>query len=100
MKPFNGTFEELQARVPATGRKGLWIDIAKGKQFRCGAGANGFEGLILAHISRLTGRRFFLAKSGPQAGKDARSAGYGATYIDIECKKYQHRARGAGSRRH
>lgn len=53
------------------------------------AGANGFEGLILAHISRLTGRRFLLAKSGDQAGKDASTAGYGATYIDIECKRYR-----------
>jgi len=53
------------------------------------AGANGFEGLILARISRLTGRRFFLAKSGAQAGKDASTAGYGATYVDIECKRYR-----------
>jgi hypothetical protein len=53
------------------------------------AGASGFEGLILAHLSRLIGRRFFLAKTGSQAGKDASTAGYGATYIDIECKKYR-----------
>jgi hypothetical protein len=33
MKTFHGTFEELQARVTATGRKGLWSDITKGKQF-------------------------------------------------------------------
>jgi hypothetical protein len=53
------------------------------------AGANGLEGLVLAHIGRLTGRSFFLAKSGAQAGKDASTAGYGATYIDIECKRYR-----------
>jgi hypothetical protein len=47
------------------------------------AGANGSEGLILAYISCLTGRRFFLAKSGAQAGKDASTAGYGAMYVDI-----------------
>jgi hypothetical protein len=52
------------------------------------ARAAGFEGLIQAHISRLTGRRLFLAKSGAQAGKDASTAGYGATYTDIECKRY------------
>ncbi|HEX9872260.1 MAG TPA: hypothetical protein VGC99_27425, partial [Candidatus Tectomicrobia bacterium] len=50
---------------------------------------NGFEGLSQAHISRLTGRSFFLAKSGAQGGKDSSTAGYGATYIDIECKKYR-----------
>jgi hypothetical protein len=46
MKSFNGTFEELQTRVSATGRKGLWADIANGKQFRCDDGAilNWFPG--------------------------------------------------------
>jgi hypothetical protein len=53
------------------------------------ARAAGFEGLIQAHISRLTGRRCFLAKTGSQAGKDASTAGSGATYIDIECKRYR-----------
>jgi hypothetical protein len=54
------------------------------------AGSTGFEGLILAHTSRLTGRRFFLAKSGTaQAGRDASTAGYGPTYSDIECKRYR-----------
>ena len=51
--------------------------------------ATGFEGLILALISHFTGRTFFLAKSGAQAGKDASTAGYGATYIDIECERYR-----------
>ena len=46
MKSFHGTFEELQTRVSATGRKGLWADIANGKQFRCDDGAilNWFPG--------------------------------------------------------
>lgn len=52
-------------------------------------GASGFEGFVKDLISALTGRAFFLAKSGPQAGKDASTAGYGATYIDIECKRYR-----------
>lgn len=39
MKNFKGTFEELQAKVSATGRKGSWTDIANGKQFRCDDGA-------------------------------------------------------------
>jgi hypothetical protein len=51
-------------------------------------GPEGFEGLVQAHISRLTGQRFFLAKTGSQGGKDASTAGYGGTYIDIECKRY------------
>jgi hypothetical protein len=59
------------------------------------AGPDGFEGLVLTYIGRLTDRRFFLAKSGAQAGKDASTAGYGATYIDIECKRYR---RGASPR--
>jgi hypothetical protein len=53
------------------------------------AGASGFEGLVLALISRLTGRTFFLARSGAQGGKDASTSGYGATYVDIECKRYR-----------
>jgi hypothetical protein len=51
--------------------------------------STGFAGLILALISHLTGHTFFLAKSGAQAGKDASTARYGATYIDIECRKYR-----------
>lgn len=53
------------------------------------AGAGGFEGLIQARISRVTSRNFFLAKAGAQAGKDASTAGYGDTYIAIECKRYK-----------
>lgn len=51
-------------------------------------GSSGFEGLIQNLIGRLTGHRFFLAKSGAQRGKDAATAGYGDTYVDIECKRY------------
>jgi len=35
-----------------------------------------------------TNHRFFLARSGTQRGKDAATAGYGDTYVDIECKHY------------
>lgn len=52
-------------------------------------GSLGFEGFIRDLISVLTGRTFFLSRSGSQAGKDASTAGYGATYIDIECKRYR-----------
>jgi hypothetical protein len=52
-------------------------------------GSEGFEGFIQALISRLTGHRFFLAKAGFQAGKDASTAAHGATYVDIECKRHQ-----------
>src|SRR5438552_1532061 len=51
-------------------------------------GPSGFEGLITHLISALTGRVFFLARGGTQGGRDAGTVGYGATYIDIECKRY------------
>ncbi|HXH12904.1 MAG TPA: hypothetical protein VNP04_24425, partial [Alphaproteobacteria bacterium] len=53
------------------------------------ARAAGFEGLIVALIGRLTGRTYFLAKSGSQAGKDATTAGFDETYIAIEGKRYR-----------
>ncbi len=52
------------------------------------SGDSGFEGLIHNLIGRLVGRRFFLAKSGAQRGKDVSTAGYGDTYVDIECKRF------------
>lgn len=52
------------------------------------AGASGFEGFIQGLISRLTGRRFFLARGGHQRGKDASTGAFGGTYVDIECKRY------------
>ncbi len=52
-------------------------------------GPSGFEGFITDLISSLTGRVFFFARSGTQGGRDASTAGYGATYIDIECKRYR-----------
>jgi hypothetical protein len=51
-------------------------------------GSLGFEGFIVDLIGVLTGQTFFSARSGAQAGKDAGTAGYGSTYIDIECKRY------------
>ena len=52
-------------------------------------GWSGFEGLIQNLVGRLTGHRFFLAKSGAQRGMDATTAGYGETYVAIECKQYE-----------
>ncbi len=52
-------------------------------------GPEGFEGVVHGHLSRLTGRRFFLAKSGTQLGKDASTGGFGETYVDFECKRYR-----------
>lgn len=51
-------------------------------------GPTGFEGLIHSLIGRFTGRRLFLARSGSQRGRDASTARFGETYIDIECKRY------------
>ena len=52
------------------------------------AGSDGFEGLIVKSLERLTGRRFFLARSGDQGGRDASTAGYGDTLIAVEMKMY------------
>ena len=49
---------------------------------------NGFEGLILKLLERLTGNRFYLAKSGYQAGGDM-AASSGGTCIKVECKHYR-----------
>ena len=48
---------------------------------------SGFEGLICRLLELLTGNRFYLAKSGYQAGGDmaARSDG---TCVKVECKRY------------
>jgi predicted nucleotide-binding protein len=39
MTKFKGAFEDLQAKVAATGHGGTWSDIANGKQFRADNGA-------------------------------------------------------------
>ncbi|MCK4763316.1 MAG: hypothetical protein KAW12_14050 [Candidatus Aminicenantes bacterium] len=53
------------------------------------AGHDGFEGLILKLIERLTGNRFYLSKSGFQAGGDMGAQIDGKTCIKIECKRYR-----------
>ncbi len=39
MTTFKGSFDELQARMTATGHEGSWSEIANGKQFRAANGA-------------------------------------------------------------
>jgi hypothetical protein len=52
------------------------------------SGENGFEGLIAQLLQHLTGRRFYLAQSGSQEGRDMSSRDYGANIIAVECKRY------------
>ena len=52
------------------------------------AGKNGFEGLIARLLENLTGRHFYLARSGSQAGRDIRSDRHGGSIIAVECKRY------------
>src|SRR5438046_963745 len=50
------------------------------------AGSAGFEGLIAQLLEALTGRRFSLALSGSQAGRDMSSREPSANMIAVECK--------------
>ena len=52
------------------------------------AGKNGFEGLIARLLENLTGRQFYLARSGSQAGRDMRSDSHSGSVIAVECKRY------------
>jgi hypothetical protein len=52
------------------------------------AGENGFEGLIAKLLEKLTGRRFFLASSGYQDGRDMSTCRIGLNIIAVECKRY------------
>lgn len=52
------------------------------------AGLEGFEGLIAQLLGKLTNRKFFLAHSGSQSGRDANTAPYLGNVIAIECKRY------------
>ncbi|MCI4590840.1 hypothetical protein MOK15_12155 [Sphingobium sp. BYY-5] len=53
------------------------------------SGHGSFENLVRDLLSRETGQRFTLAKSGPQGGVDARSADDGfATVLGVETKRY------------
>jgi hypothetical protein len=52
------------------------------------SGQEGFEGLIAELLERLTGQRFFLARSGTQHGRDMRSGMLGGSVVAVECKHY------------
>ena len=52
------------------------------------SGPGGFEGMIAQLSEALTGRRFLLAKSGYQAGRDMSTGLLGANRIAVECKRY------------
>lgn len=52
------------------------------------SGPDGFEGLIAKLLSSLTDRRFSLAKSGAQAGRDISSRDAQSNVLAVECKRY------------
>jgi hypothetical protein len=52
------------------------------------AGNHGFEGLIAELLEVLTGRHFYLAKSGYQEGRDMSARDSYQNVIAIECKRY------------
>jgi len=54
-------------------------------------GYEGFEGLILKLLERLTGDWFYLAKAGYQAGQDMSNIGLTGNYIAVECKRYDNK---------
>lgn len=51
-------------------------------------GPDGFEGLIALLLESLTGRHFFLSKSGFQGGRDMSTDSRNTNIIAIECKRY------------
>jgi hypothetical protein len=51
-------------------------------------GTDGFEGLTVRLLERLSGLRFHLARSGNQQGRDARSELPKGGSIAVECKRY------------
>ncbi len=53
------------------------------------SGVQSFEGLVAQLLEALTGRRFYLAKSGSQEGRDMSSRHYNSNVIAVECKLYQ-----------
>lgn len=52
-------------------------------------GLEGFEGLIAGLLGELTGRRFYLARSGSQHGRDMISGPDRGSVIAVECKRYR-----------
>lgn len=55
------------------------------------SGVQGFEGLVAQLLEALTERRFYLAKSGSQEGRDMSSGHYDSNVIAVECKRYLNR---------
>lgn len=53
------------------------------------SGPDGFEGLVVELLGRLTGRRYYLARSGEQAGCDLNSDRSLGNVIAVECKRYE-----------
>ncbi len=51
-------------------------------------GTEGFEGLVADLLEALTGRRFRLARSGSQMGRDLNSRHADANIVAVECKRY------------
>lgn len=51
-------------------------------------GPDGFEGLIAKLLKALTGRNFYLAKSGYQAGRDLSIRDINVNVVAVECKRY------------
>lgn len=56
-------------------------------------GTTGFEGLIAILLERLTGKHFYIARSGSQHGRDAGSDTIGGFIIAVEAKHYNRRTR-------
>jgi hypothetical protein len=52
------------------------------------SGPDGFEGLIAQLMEALTGRRFSLARSGYQAGRDMSTSPCRTNRIAVECKRF------------
>ncbi len=52
------------------------------------SGPDGFEGLVAKLLRNLTGRRYYLARSGAQAGSDLSSDSSLGNVIAVECKRY------------
>ncbi len=51
-------------------------------------GPDGFEGLTVKLLSAITGRRFHLAKSGTQSGRDISARDPGSNVTAVECKRF------------
>jgi hypothetical protein len=52
-------------------------------------GPSGLEGLVRTLLENWTGQRFFLAKSGSQAGRDMRAERLNGNLIAVESKRYE-----------